>query len=143
MSKSKKERVLHKLTSPFSYISATVPESVYIRGKELKLESIVDEFKDRENGGNLTSRDIIFGATLSRLLENEIPRIISEIERGKISPEEAEKNLSTWLGILRASKILRIGKEKIDEREIKKDDKVAYVKWARKFMDSELFSYRW
>ncbi|MGQ9722519.1 MAG: DUF5788 family protein [Candidatus Jordarchaeum sp.] len=143
MWKSKKERVIHKLSSPFSYTNATVPESICIKGKEVKLESIVDEFEDREIKGNLTSRDIIFGATLSRLLENEILRVISDIERGKISPEEAEKNLDTWLGMLRASKFLKKPEEKMDTREIEKDEKVVYVKWAKKFMDSELFAYRW
>lgn len=143
MPKSKKDRVINKLASPFSYISATIPGSVHVRGKEIKLGSIVDEFEDREARGNLTSRDVIFGSTLSRLLEIEILRIISEIERGKISPEEAEKNLDTWLGMLRASKILRTRELKIDKREIEKDEKVTYVKWARKFMDSELFRYRW
>ncbi len=143
MLKSKKERVIHKLANPFSYISATVPESAHIKGKEIKLESIVDEFEDREARGDLTSDDIIFGATLSRFLENEILRVISEIERGRISPDEAEKNLDTWLGMLRASKILRKSEEKIEGREIEKDEKVVHVKWAKKLMDPELFEYRW
>lgn len=143
MLKSKKEKIINKICSPFSYTGATVPEQVYINGKEVKLESIVKEFEKREMERTLTSEDILFGATLSRLLEKEIQRIVDKIENGKIPLEEAEKNLDIWLGLLRASKILRKHEEKVDKREIEKSEKVVYVKWAKKFLDSELFSYRW
>nr|MDO8081762.1 DUF5788 family protein [Candidatus Freyarchaeota archaeon] len=141
--KSKKEKIIYKMTNPFSYTGATVPETIHINGKEVKIESIVKEFEKREMERNLTSEDILFGATLSKLLENEIHKIISKIENDTIPLEEAEKNLDTWLGIMRASRILKTHEERIDQREIEKNEKVVYVKWAKKFMDSELFSYRW
>lgn len=141
--KSRKEKIINKLSSPFSYTGATVPEKAYINGKEVKLESIVKEFERREMERTLTSEDILFGATLSKLLEKEIQKIVDKIENGKIPLEEAEKNLDAWLGILRASKILKKHEERISKREIEKNEKVVYVKWAKKFMDSELFSYRW
>ncbi|MEM3650995.1 MAG: DUF5788 family protein [Candidatus Jordarchaeaceae archaeon] len=143
MQKSRKQKVINRLSSPFSYTSATIPETVQINGKEVKLESIVEEFKKREKAGNLTRDDIVFGATLSRLLEKEILKIINKIEGGQISVEEAEGKIDLWLGMLRASKMLRIEQYETGQREVEKLEKVAYVKWAKKFMDPELFSYRW
>ncbi len=143
MQKSKKQKIINRLSSPFSYTSAAIPETVQINGKEVKLESIVEEFKKREKSGNLTKEDIIFGATLSRLLEKEILKIINKIEGDRISVEEAEKKIDVWLGMLRASKMLRIEQYETTQREVEKLEKVVYVKWAKKFMDSELFSYRW
>ncbi|MBS7249123.1 MAG: hypothetical protein KIH08_00820 [Candidatus Freyarchaeota archaeon] len=143
MQKSKKQKIINRLSSPFSYTSATIPKTVQINGKEIKLESIVEEFKKREKTGNLTRGDIVFGATLSRLLEKEILKIINKIEGGQISVEEAEGKIDLWLGMLRASKMLRIEQYETSQREVEKLEKVAYVKWAKKFMDPELFSYRW
>lgn len=141
--RTKKEKIIYKMTNPFSIAGATVPETAHIKGKEVKLESIVKEFEKREMENNLRSEDILFGATLSKLLEKEIHKIIVKIENDKIPLEEAEKNLGTWLGIMRASKILKKHEERIDKREIEKNEKVVYVKWAKKFMDTDLFSYRW
>ncbi len=143
MQKSKKQKIINRLSNPFSYTSATIPETIQINGKEVKLGSIVEEFKKREKTGNLTRDDIIFGATLSRLLEKEILKIVNRIEEDQISVEEAEKKVDMWLGMLRASKMLRIEQYETGQREVEKLEKVAYVKWAKKFMDSELFSYRW
>jgi hypothetical protein len=143
MLKSKKEKIVYKMTNPFSIAGAAVPETAYINGKEVKIGSIVKEFEKREMENSLKSEDILFGATLSKLLEKEIHKIIGKIENDKIPLEEAEKNLDAWLGIMRASKILRKHEERIDKREIEKNEKVVYVKWAKKFMDTELFSYRW
>ncbi|MEM3526446.1 MAG: DUF5788 family protein [Candidatus Jordarchaeaceae archaeon] len=143
MLKSKKEKIIWKLTSPFSYAGATVPEKVYVNGKEVKLESIVKEFEKREREGNLTSEDVLFGATLSKILEKEVQKIVGKIENDKIPLEEAEKNLDIWLGIMRASKLLKKHEERVDKREIEKNEKVTYVRWAKKFMDMDLFSYRW
>jgi len=138
-----KDKIIHKLTNPFSYTGATVPETIYVQEKEVKIKSIVKEFKKREREGNLTSKDILFGSTLSRLLENEIQKIISKIENNEIPQEEAEKNLDTWLGIMRASTILKKHEESVDEREIEKDEKVRFVKWAKSLLDPDLFSYNY
>ena len=139
MSRRRKEKIIDRLMSPFSYVSVTVPERVYIDGKEVNLGAIVDKFEEREATGRLTRNDILFGATLSRILEKEILRIVDGIERGEIRIEEAEKNLDTWLGMVRASKLLR-ARRRVTERDLEKDGRVAYVRW---FSDPELFESRW
>ncbi|WXG41382.1 MAG: DUF5788 family protein [Candidatus Freyarchaeum deiterrae] len=143
MLKSKKDKIIYKLTNPFSYTGATVPETASVQGKEVKIKPIVEEFKKREQGGKLTSQDILFGATLSRLLENEIQKIINKMNNEEISTEEAEKNMDTWLGIIRASKILNKQEESVDQRKIEKDEKVRFVKWAKSLLDPALFSYNY
>ncbi|MHA1209111.1 MAG: hypothetical protein ACTSRF_07770 [Candidatus Freyarchaeota archaeon] len=44
--------------------------------------------------------------------------------------------------MIRASKLLR-ARRRVTERDLEKDERVAYVRWARKFLDPELFEYRW
>jgi hypothetical protein len=142
MQESKKDKIIYKLTNPFSYTGATIPKTAHVQGKEVKLDSIVVEFKKREKGGKLTDEDILFGATLSRLLENEIQKIINKVENGEIPLEEAEKNMDTWQGIIRASTILK-HEESVDQREIENEDKIRFVKWAKSLLDPDLFSYHY
>ncbi|MHA1603070.1 MAG: hypothetical protein ACTSV0_01105 [Candidatus Freyarchaeota archaeon] len=44
--------------------------------------------------------------------------------------------------MVRASKLLR-ARRSVPERDLEKDERVAYVKWAWKFLSPELFEYRW
>ena len=134
--------ILHKLATQFSISTVEIPKSVNIKGQRFNLKERIASIVKATEDGELKKvmAEVI---ELEKGLGELFNGFVGKVEKSEIGPQEAESQLSYYLGIKRAIVILKgisegsLNRFKEDnERKSTAEDRERWFKTTKKLAES-------